>query len=224
MAQPMVTRTQRRVERKQVVLIAVLILAVAGVSFALGVKFGQRGGSLPGVAYDAEKPKLPMVIQVAPPPPPVPAAESAPEKPDKLTFYDNLPKGHQAPLGSGINLPPEQPPAVVASKPKEEPKAAVLPQTQPAKPAAAPVAVPAVAADGAFIVQIASFRASADAKKLVSRLGSYQLKTSIESVDLGKKGTWHRVLAGPYASRESADQAASLLRDKERLSAIVRQR
>jgi cell division septation protein DedD len=221
MAQPVVTRTQRRVERKQVVLIVFLILAVAGVSFALGVLFGQQGGSLPGLADDAEKPKLPMVIQVAPPPVASPAAEPPPEKPDdKLTFYENLPKGNQAPLGSGINLPPEEQKPVAASKPKQAVKAAAIPPAPPSKPAAAP----AVSPDGAFIVQIASFRTSADAKKLAGRLGSYHLKTYIESVDLGKKGVWHRVLAGPYASRESADQAAGLLQEKERLSALVRQR
>ena len=221
MAQPVVTRTQRRVERKQVVLIAVLILAVAGVSFALGVMFGQRGGILPGLANDAEKPKLPMVIQVAPPPAPSPAAEPPPEKSDdKLTFYENLPKGNQAPLGSGINLPPEEQKPVAASKPKQEAKPAAMSPAPPSKPAA----IPAVSPDGAFILQIASFRTSADAKKLAGRLDSYHMKTYIESVDLGKKGVWHRVLAGPYANRENADQVAGLLREKERFSALVRQR
>ena len=42
MAQPVVSRTQRRIERKQLVLVVVLILAVAGVSFSLGVMFGKR--------------------------------------------------------------------------------------------------------------------------------------------------------------------------------------
>jgi cell division septation protein DedD len=220
MAQPVVTRTQRRIESKQVVLIAVMIFAVSGVSFVLGVVFGQRGGSLPGMTSDAEKPKLPMVIQVAPPPPPASAAEPPPEKlDDQLTFYENLPKGNQAPLGSGINLPPDEQKPVAASKPKKEAKEAAM-----SPPPSKPVAVPAVSPDGAFIVQIASFRTSADAKKLAGRLDSYRLKTYVESVNLGNKGVWHRVLAGPYASRESADQAASLLREKERLSAIVRQR
>ena len=34
-------------------------IAVAGVSFSLGVMFGQKGGALPGLAADIEKPKLP---------------------------------------------------------------------------------------------------------------------------------------------------------------------
>ncbi len=219
MAQPVVSRTQRRIERKQIVLIIILILAVAGVSFSLGVMFGQQSRVGNDLAADTGKPKLPVVTQVVPPPPP-PVAEGAEEKQDKLTFYDNLPKGNQAPLGSGINLPPEEQKPAPEAAPKELAKPAAAPVAPPAKPAA----VPATAADGGFIVQIASFRTGADAAKLALRLNSYKLKTSVEKVDLGAKGTWHRVLAGPYANRESADQVASLLREKERLSTLVRQR
>jgi len=214
MVQTVVTRSQRRLERKQVVLIVVLILAVAGVSFSLGVMFGQSGASLSGFSAEAEKPKLPMVTKVVPPPP-VPEAV-----PEKLTFYDNLPKGNQAPLGSGINLPPEQKKAV----PEVKKKAVVKPASLPSKPLPKPVAAPAAAADGAFVVQVASFRTSGDAAKLADRLKGYQLAPFVESADLGDKGVWHRVLIGPYANREKADQTALLLREKERLSALVRKR
>lgn len=214
MVQAVVTRSQRRVERKQVVLIVVLILAVAGVSFFLGVLFGQNGGSLPGLSADVEKPKLPMVARIVPPPPPVP--EAAPEK---LTFYDNLPKGNQAPLGSGINLPQEQKPTTEVKK-KVVAKPAQLPSRPLPKPSTAAVAV----TNGGFVVQVASFRTSEDAGRLASRLKDYKLSTFVESVDLGEKGVWHRVLAGPYVNREDADLAAGLLREKERLSALVRQR
>lgn len=215
MVQPMVTRSQRRIERKQVALIVVLILAVSGVSFCLGVLFGQNGGSIPGLSADIEKPKLPMVASVVPPPPP-PVTEAVPEK---LTFYDNLPKGNQAPLGSGINLPPEQDEAAAAVKKQSVAKPAAPPEI-PKKP----VAEKAVAADGPYLVQVASFRTSEDAVKMANRLKVYKLTSFVESADLGKKGVWFRVLVGPYASREKADQAAGLLRDKERLSAMVRQR
>ena len=215
MVQAVVTRSQRRLERKQVVLIVVLILAVAGVSFSLGVLFGQSSASLSGASAEAEKPVLPMVTKVVPPPPPVPEAV-----PEKLTFYDNLPKGNQAPLGSGINLPPEQ-----KKTPQEvKKKAVVKPASLPSKPLPKPVAASAVATDGAFVVQVASFRTSEDAGKLAERLKVYQLATFVESVDLGEKGVWHRVLVGPYVNREKADQTTRLLREKERLSALVRQR
>ena len=60
MGQPVVTRSQRRIERKQVVLIGILILAVAGTSFVLGVNYGQRSADGSGLGVEAEKPKMPM--------------------------------------------------------------------------------------------------------------------------------------------------------------------
>jgi len=220
MAQPMVTRSQRRIERKQVVLVVVLILAVAGVSFFVGVLFGQRGGSLHGLASEVEKPKLPVVATVVPPPPPSPVPVVTADIPETLTFYDTLPKGSQAPLGSGINLPPVQKKPTIEPKQNEVVKPADLPSEPKPKPAVAPVAT----TDGAFVVQIASFRAREDAGKMVNHLESYKLSTFVEPADLGEKGVWYRVLAGPYASRERADQAAGLLQEKERLSVLVRKR
>lgn len=222
MVQPVVTRSQRRIERKQVVLVVVLILAVAGASFFLGILFGQRDGSAPGFTVDIEKTKQPVVTKVVPPPPALP--EAIEEKSERLTFYDNLPKGSQAPLGSGINLPPEQKtPAIEVQQKlvvKDDAKAAGL----PAEPAPKPATVQIPSADLAFVVQVASFRTREDAGKLADHLKDYQLKTFVESADLGKKGVWYRVLAGPYASRENADQTAKLLLEKERLSALVRKR
>lgn len=215
MVQHVVTRTQRRIENKQLVMVVVLILAVAGISFYLGMLFGQQGRAVPGLADESGKPKLPMVTQVKPPPKPV---EESP--PEKLTFYDNLPKGKQAPLGSGINLPPEKETTAKPAAVKQELKVASLPPKPLPKVATAPPASPG----GAFIVQVASFRTSKDAEKLAGRLATYNLKAFVETADLGEKGVWHRVLSGPFATRENADKAAVLLREKERLSALVRQR
>ena len=171
---------------------------------------------MPGFSDATDKPKLPMVTQVKPPPKPV---EKVEEKPEKLTFYDNLPKGKQAPLGSGINLPPKKTTQAEA-KPAGKVKVAKLPPEPLPKVESAPPA----AAGGSFVVQVASFRTGDDAKKLADRLKKYNLTTFVQTADLGEKGTWHRVLSGPYETRDNADAAARLLREKERLSALVRQR
>ncbi len=218
MVQPVVSRSQRRIERKQLMLIIVLILAVSGVSFSLGVIYGQRGAAGQGAAASVDTLIPAKVTQLAPPPPPQEATVA--EKPERLTFYDNLPKGNQAPLGSGINLPPAQPTTTVQIKPESTIKQAEKP------PAAVPekISAPTAAAEGSFVVQVASFRTDEDAKGLAARLELYKLSTFVETADLGTKGVWYRVLAGPYKSRESADRAAALLKEKERLSALVRQR
>jgi len=232
MVQPMVTRTQRRVERKQVILVAVLVVALTGASFALGVMYGQRGLEQATANLVAERPSLPRAVQVAPPPLPVVQAPSP--EPDKLTFYENLPKGNQAPLGSGINHPPElkrvekQPESAAVAAPVP---VAAVPPAVPAKvtatnPLPPPVAAapPATKAGGALVVQVASFRLKEDAAKLAKRLDDYQLKPFVESADLGPKGVWYRVLAGPFATRDDADRAVVLLKEKEKLSAIVKPR
>ncbi len=226
----MVSRTQRRLERKQLGLIAVLIVAVAGVSFVLGVLYGQKRAVPAVAAVTVERPRQQMATQVVVPPPPPVATTAAPE-PEKLTFYDNLPKGNQAPLGSGINLPPEtkkaevQPAEQASAKPVEKPAvSAVVQSTTAPPPPSAAVAVPAVKPEGNFFVQVASFKAKDDAAKLIDRLQNYQLKPSLEQANLGQKGVWYRVLVGPFATRESADQVVALLKEKERLAAMVRPR
>ena len=219
MVQPVVSRTQRRIERKQLMLIVVLIIAVAAVSFSLGVMFGQRNVSSQELVAKADSSTPAKVTQIVPPPPP--QEETGPEKPERLTFYDNLPKGNQAPLGSGINLPPEQPTKAVQAKPKRAVK-----QTEMKPVASKPkqATVPTIYAEASFVVQIASFRTGEDAKGLAARLKLYKLPTFVETADLGDKGVWYRVLAGPYSSREGADTVAVLLKEKERLSALVRKR
>ncbi len=219
MVQPVLSRTQRRIERKQLMLIVVLIIAVAAVSFSLGVMFGQRNVSSQGLIAEVDSSAPAKVTQIVPPAPPQEA--TSPEIPERLTFYDNLPKGKQAPLGSGINLPLEQPIKAVQAKPKPTVKQAGV-KTVAALPKQ--VTIPTVSAEGSFVVQIASFRTGEDAKRLAARLKLYKLSTFIESADLGDKGVWYRVLAGPYSNREGADTTAALLKDKERLSALVRKR
>ena len=216
MVQPVVTRSQRRIERKQSLSIFVLILVVAGLSFYLGMQFGKHGGPEPTLSDDLEKQTLPTVTQVKPPPKPAQTEEG---KSETLTFYDNLPKGKQAPLGSGINLPPKK-----SSEPQDNAAVKVKAAELPPEPKPKAQMSPPASSDGDFVVQVASFRTAEDAKKLADRLKTYNMTTFVEKADLGEKGTWHRVLSGPYDTRESANGAASLLREKERLSALVRQR
>ena len=111
MVRRVATRSQRRTEKKQAVVLLALVLIVALVSFVFGMMIG-RSSSTPVVAAVAPQPaRLPVA-------PPVPASTPADvsaaiaEHPaENLTFYDSLPKGGQTPLGSGINLPPAKAPA-----------------------------------------------------------------------------------------------------------------
>lgn len=226
---PVTTRTQRRFERRQMVFMTILALAIAVTSFFLGVMVGERG-SFSGAK--AEPPRLPMV-QVTPPPLPA----SVPAGSQKLTFYDDLPKGNSAPLGSGINLPkggyaysaPAPPPPSAAS-------AAAPPTAAPAPEAAAPVAkapvaapapekaaAPKVSAGGAYVVQVSATRDQTEAKRLVDKLKGKGFAATSERADLGAKGVWYRVTTGPYSDQATAANAAGQLK-QQGFAAIARKR
>jgi cell division protein FtsN len=252
MVRQFATRSQRRLEKKQAVVLLALVLVVSLVSFALGVLVG-RSSARPVVAVaPPQTVRLPVAEAV---PPPTAAAPATGERAaDSLTFYDSLPKGGQAPLGSGINLRPASEPAPLATAPADEPAkpAAASPATEvaasvptkpdvpaplPAKAAApvakatapvakatAPVVKVAAPAAGGYLVQAAAFRRSEDAKGLQAKLARKGYAAFTEKTDLGAKGVWYRVYVGPYASAGAADAVVSRLKAEERLTALVRKR
>ncbi len=219
MAQPMVSRTQRRTEKRLVTWILVLVAGVAVASFSLGFVIGQQSVSAPVISTELESDQS-AVASKSVPLPPQKTPEPATAETQKLTFYDNLPKGDQAPLGSGINLPPQSSAATTVKPAPKQVKAKPQPVQSTPKPLASAAADPA----GAYIVQVASFRAEDDARKLVTRLQNRTLSAMIERADLGDKGVWYRVLCGPYGNRSDADLAAAELQKEERLSALVKRR
>lgn len=159
------TRTQRRLEKRQAVILLVLVLAVSLASFTLGVIVGRRGAERDFAAKLKQTEKV-LVAQV-----PAPAASTRPvpieENPvandaisdmtaqaeenaadeTKLSFYDDLSKD-TAPLGSGINLAPQEEttPAPAVAPPLDLPDQpivkkqteTVVAKTEPVKPATPP--------------------------------------------------------------------------------------
>ncbi len=115
------TRTQRRMEKRQAVILLVLVLVVSLASFTLGVIVGRRGAER-DLAQKIQQTEKVLVTQtstsaVSSTPAPVPQEKdvSPPAEPateaTKLSFYDDLAK-ETVPLGSGINLAPEEKQAV----------------------------------------------------------------------------------------------------------------
>jgi cell division septation protein DedD len=246
MVRQLATRSQRRLEKKQAGILLALVLVVFLLSFALGVLVG-RSSVRPVVAVaPPQAVRLPVAEVV---PPPTAAAPATDERPaDSLTFYDSLPKGGQAPLGSGINLRPAREPATPATAPAPAPAESAKPsaaapatavatsmpaktdvQALPPAKAAAPVAAPvakaaAPVAAGGYLVQAAAFRGSEDARRLQAKLVRKGYAAFTEEAQLGAKGVWHRVYVGPFATAGAADAVVSRLKAEERLTALVRKR
>lgn len=129
------TRTQRRLEKRQTLILLALLLLVSLVSFVIGVSTGRRGAErdLAGQLEDQQETvrivQVPAVTPVTAPVAAAPAAEAVtpPDRNDRLidavvetarlSFYDDLVRD-SAPLGSGINQPP---PATEARQPSAPP-------------------------------------------------------------------------------------------------------
>lgn len=242
------TRSQRRTEKKQAVVLLALVLVVALVSFMLGVLAGRSSSKPAVVATASPPPRLSVALPEAPAP--AAAAPIGQQSAESLTFYDSLPQGGQAPLGSGINLPPDKAPAPVAAAPVEPNKpatatagasgttgttgtAGTVVATPPAKspvvspPPPAKAVAPVVAspvAPGGYLVQAAAFPRREDARALQTKLGQKGYAAFTEEAQLGAKGVWYRVYVGPYATAGAADAAVARLKAEEKLTALVRKR
>lgn len=82
---------------------------------------------------------------------------------------------------------------------------------------------PEINAQAGYVVQVSSFRDEKLADALKSRLqksGFDAFLTHTKLADQG--GTWHRVFLGRYVSEQKAQEAASLVRNKYKLNAVVR--
>ncbi|MDO3379120.1 SPOR domain-containing protein [Geoalkalibacter halelectricus] len=229
------SRSQRRMEKKQALLLLVLMLAVSLVSFSLGVMVGKSGSSEPAIpAAKSETERIQVVQQDRPavpapaaPPAAAPPAETEAEK-QPLTFFDTLPRGQEPPLGTGINLPR---PAQDQAEPAREERRTPPPEARSAAPAApAPAPAPSVAdapratSDGRFVVQVGSFRSPDDARVLSDRLKAKNYPVFVQQADLGERGTWYRVRLGPYAQSAEAQGVVARLKSEEKIDAFVANR
>jgi cell division protein FtsN len=208
-------------EKRQALILLVLILGVSLVSFTLGVMVGRSGSKNSGAtAVAPASPRLPVASKGGGGE--SPAAASTERPAESLTFYDTLPKGEQPPLGSGINLPP-RPASPKMEQGKPAAPAEPVRKADPA-PAVKEATRTAASPGGAYVVQAASFRGPDDAARLKDRLTGKTYAAYTEQADLKEKGIWHRVYIGPFATAEAAGRVVEKLQAEEKLAALVKKR
>ncbi len=237
------TRTQRRMEKRQAIILLVLVLVVSLASFTLGVIVGRRGAERDLVQHQQCQPEKVLVAQV-PAPLDLPIINQGVVADDDvavvdleteepvLSFYDDLAK-KTAPIGSGINLPPEEVASEVAVPPIKLPSQPIVkteiapvvvaskPQLETVAKSAEDVAFPQAVVDGSHAVQIGSFGSATDAGALKDKMVKSGYSAFVAEVDLGEKGLWYRVKLGPYASSATAKVAQQLLEKKEKIKGFV---
>ncbi|MDT8419240.1 MAG: SPOR domain-containing protein [Desulfuromonadales bacterium] len=218
-------------ERKQALTLLVLVLVVSLSSFTLGVIVGRRGAER-DMTQSYPEPRRIMVAEVPQQPPlPVAEEEAKPAEEEKLTFYDNLSRGETVPLGSGINLPPEEKKAEeVKPQPKPAPQPPPAEEKAPEPPAPAkapavvegmPTSIPPADAGGTYSVQVGAFSSVADAGRLKKSLIKKGYPVFIAEADLGPKGLWYRVRLGPYADPDTAKKALLIADQKDKIKGFV---
>jgi cell division septation protein DedD len=212
-------RRERRSEGRPVV-IAVILITVAIVSFALGFMAGRGRTPEPTTEIAVSAPRQPIsATNTTPAPEPAATPAANPATDENLTFFDTLPKGEQPPLGSGINMPPAEP---AATTPTAEVRPAATKPAPAAKPAPAPTKTVAKTDAGPYILQVSSSRNPDDAGVLLGKLEKKGYQGSVQHADLGAKGIWYRVFVGPVPTRADADALASKLKSDMKLEALVR--
>jgi cell division protein FtsN len=70
--------------------------------------------------------------------------------------------------------------------------------------ASAPEAVKGVVADGRFTVQVGSYNQPGQAEARASAVRAAGFEARVAAVEILKKGTWYRVQAGRFQTREQA--------------------
>ncbi len=124
--------------------------------------------------------------------------------------------------------PPAPRPQLPAEPPKaESPKQAEARTTRkmpdpPALPAPPPT-VPDTAAPrgGNYVLQMGSFGRAADAERMKAELALVGVSASVQAATLPNGRTTYRVRTGAYASRQDAEKARSLLRNRGKDSIAI---
>lgn len=115
------------------------------------------------------------------------ATEPAPTKDAKdFVFYDVLEQAKVSPTRPDVEQP-------------------VMP------PSIEPAPSPAPSTGKPFHLQIASFKAAQDADALMARIALAGVAANIVAMDIPDKGTYHRVRAGPFYSKEDLARAKAQL-------------
>lgn len=227
------TRSERRTDKKQSFVFIVFIFTVALVCFASGFMVGRNTASQPdGPIVQEQMPRQPIAGAEEKGKEEESTADEKSE--DELTFYESLPKGDQAPLGTGINLPPEKQEAEqpAQSTTREEPTKKQIPEkvfeaAKVEEKAPAPAPVPSKPQPGTsiqYILQVASYPQPDEAGKLLGRLTQKGYNVYVQQADLGSKGVWYRVFVGPVTGKSKATAMMAKIEQEFKVKPLLRRK
>ncbi len=155
------------------------------------------------------------------------AEQGAHAKVGELTFYKELPKQPVTPAPV-----PETSAKAIKARAKTAQQHADLQQVAAVDPVHSEHASNADAANtgpaaphafprAGYLIQLASFRSEADARVMQKKLTKTGFATQVRKADLGDKGEWFRLYAGPYDSRSKAEAAQQTINTQVKLQGFI---
>jgi cell division septation protein DedD len=210
-------------ESTKLVLIALGGLAAACVLFAVGVMIGREGEPTRQVRREDPLARLDALAgQVA--------AQTAPT----VTYPSRLVDAPPAEAQPAAAAHAEAAPTLPSSAPVEAtgrgralaPAATALPVAPSIQgrlaPASSPSAAPAPAgSDGAFTLQVSSFRNAASAQTFAQRLRERGHRAFVTTGPVSHGAAWHRVRIGPFSSLREAQRYRGEFEATERMPTFV---
>ncbi len=231
---------KNRPRKQPVAIFTFILLGAVSISFALGLLSGwfmfkpaRKTAQDHGVtAHNGTK----GAPAPAPPVTPLqnPEASAAKSSEPPLTFYETLPRGGKAVIGSGLNpkkteaLPahkkaaaappsPHQPTVpqpvspAAAAKPEERKEPPHAPAEQAKKAATANQSPPQqqAAAAGKFSVQVVSSQDRKEAEAIKAKMAEKGLSSYVVDSNIKDKGTWYRVRIGRHLTQQAAGELAA---------------
>jgi cell division septation protein DedD len=221
---------KNRPRKQPVGMFVLVLLAGVSISYVLGLTTGwflfkSRGKSAPGQTLATSAGQASGGVTSAPQPLANPDATAPRGADPPLTFYETLPKGGKAVIGSGLNpkkgdapqtpnpaTTAPRPPQIASPKPASPPPAAGkdLPKVMAPRPQelAKKSAAPSQNSGGKFCVQVASSQERKDADALKEKLAAKGFPAYVEESKIKGKGTWYRVRIGRHLSQQAAGELA----------------
>jgi len=220
------------------VLSAVGIVMIAALCFGSGYWLGsanqQQAGNSAGNNADVDAAEAKLAIQVAENTLLLARAEAlegsveqwkqkaqqdAHSKVGDLSFYKELPKQPVAPTPM-----PDMPVTTVTSGTRAKPVSSHRLEAVKTAGSLQPGShSPDIAKQkhGIYRIQLASFRTRSDAMVMQHKLSQAGFSALIHKVDLGEKGQWYRIYAGPYHSRSVAEADQQKIEKKIKLKGFL---
>jgi len=210
---------------------AVGIVMIAALCFGAGYWLGSANGQQAGNSVDVDAVEAKLAIQVAENNVLLAKAEAlrdsveqwkrkeqqdAHSKVGDLSFYKELPKQSVTPAPM-----PDMPVATVTPKVVAKPVPAQRSEVVKAVNGSHASAIAKQPLHDVYRIQLASFRTQSDAMVVQQKLSQAGFSALIHKVDLGRKGLWYRVYAGPYHSKSIAEADQKKIGKKIKLKGFL---